>query len=68
MTEKKPVVNFVNAICGSGKSHRLKEFILSFNREAVPEKVLNRSTNPRFSRAVQARTKSFENPKSSHLR
>ncbi|GFM11118.1 DEAD/DEAH box helicase [Enterobacter sp. M4-VN] len=40
MTEKKPVVNFVNAICGSGKSHRLKEYILSFNREAVPEKFL----------------------------
>lgn len=40
MTEKKPVVNFVNAICGSGKSHRLKEYILSFNSEAVPEKFL----------------------------
>lgn len=40
MTEKKPVVNFVNAICGSGKSHRLKEYILSFKREAVPEKFL----------------------------
>lgn len=40
MTEKKPVVNFVNAICGSGKSHCLKEYILSFNREAVPEKFL----------------------------
>ncbi|MGZ0444788.1 DEAD/DEAH box helicase family protein [Citrobacter freundii] len=40
MTEKKPVVNFVNAICGSGKSHRLKEYILSFKNEAVPEKFL----------------------------
>ncbi|EGX05257.1 DEAD/DEAH box helicase [Escherichia coli] len=40
MTEKKPVVNFVNAICGSGKSHRLKEYILSFKSEAVPEKFL----------------------------
>ncbi|KJM59585.1 MULTISPECIES: DEAD/DEAH box helicase family protein [Enterobacter] len=40
MTEKKPVVNFVNAICGSGKSHRLKEHIYDFNREAVPEKFL----------------------------
>ncbi len=40
MTQKKPVVNFVNAICGSGKSHRLKEYILSFNLEAVPEKFL----------------------------
>lgn len=40
MTEKKPVVNIVNAICGSGKSHRLKEYILSCNSKAVPDKFL----------------------------